>query len=251
MEEEIYQGFAEVYDEIMDNIPYESWAEAIEKVLRQYGIASGHICELGCGTGSVTELLAKRGYQMVGVDMSMEMLQQAMEKRMQSGLDINYVLQDMRQLELHRPVDAIISVCDSMNYLVTEEDLLQAFQKVRQYLTREGLFLFDMKTRYCFEHVMGNRTWTDETENCFYIWENYFEPDENINEYDLTIFRQEPDSDLYERREEYHFQRAYELEVVKENLEKAGLKCVQVFGREIGEIPGKQDERVYYLAKIK
>jgi ubiquinone/menaquinone biosynthesis C-methylase UbiE len=247
MESEIYQGFAEVYDEIMDNIPYESWADSIAKLFANQGVSGGQVCELGCGTGILTEMLAQRGYEMTGIDLSMEMLQKAMEKRMQSGLNINYVLQDMRQFELHHPVDAVICVCDSMNYLTEEEDLLQVFLRVKKYLKKDGIFLFDMKTRYCYENIMGNQTWTNETENCFYVWENYFDPEENINEYDLTIFTREGESNLYRRDEEYHYQRAYEIQTVKDNLEKAGLKCTQMFGREIGKELGEQDERIYFV----
>ena len=145
---EAYTSFASVYDTFMDNIPYEEWAEYITKLLKEYKIADGLVLDLGCGTGSMTELLAKAGYDMIGIDNAEEMLEIAMEKRAVSGHDILYLLQDMREFELYGTVRAIVSVCDSINYILEEEELLEVFRLVNNYLDPKGMFVFDFNTTY-------------------------------------------------------------------------------------------------------
>ena len=123
---EAYTSFAEVYDTFMDNVPYEEWADYLEDRLKEYGIRDGLVLELGCGTGSMTELLAEKGYDMIGVDNSEDMLEIAMEKRIESGHDILYLLQNMQEFELYGTVRAIVSVCDCVNY-VTDKNELQKY----------------------------------------------------------------------------------------------------------------------------
>ena len=120
---EAYTSFAEVYDTFMDNVPYEEWADYLEDRLKEYGIRDGLVLELGCGTGSMTELLAEKGYDMIGVDNSEDMLEIAMEKRIESGHDILYLLQNMQEFELYGTVRAIVSVCDCVNYVTDKNEL--------------------------------------------------------------------------------------------------------------------------------
>lgn len=143
---EAYTGFAEVYDTFMDNIPYEEWTAYIREILMEYDITDGLVLDLGCGTGTMTELLAGYGYDMIGVDNSEDMLEIAMEKKQQSGHDILYLLQDMREFELYGTVRAIVSACDSLNYITEPEELKEVFRLVNNYLDPKGLFLFDFNT---------------------------------------------------------------------------------------------------------
>ena len=113
-----YTSFAEVYDMFMDNIPYEDWCGYLTSLLKEYGINDGLVLDLGCGTGTLTELLAKEGYDMIGVDVSEDMLQEAIEKRAESGLPILYLLQDMREFELYGTVRAVVSICDSLIFWI-------------------------------------------------------------------------------------------------------------------------------------
>ena len=130
---EAYTSFASVYDIFMDNVPYEEWGEYLRGLLEEYGAESGLVVELGCGTGAMTEILAGYGYDMIGVDNSEEMLELAMDKKLASGHDILYLLQDMREFELYGTVRAAVSVCDSVNYITEPEAII---------LTRAGyLFL--------------------------------------------------------------------------------------------------------------
>ena len=186
---EAYTDFASVYDQFMDETPYEQWCQNILAVLREYDIQSGLILELGCGTGSMTELLAENGYDMIGIDYSQDMLNIAMDKREESGhQDILYLNQDMREFELYGTVAAVVSFCDSMNYLTSEDDLLQVFKLVNNYLDPGGYFIFDMKTEYHYETLMGNRTIVDNREDCSLIWENFYDKEKQLNQYDITIY---------------------------------------------------------------
>ncbi|MEI3524715.1 Cypemycin methyltransferase [uncultured Clostridium sp.] len=237
-----YTGFAEVYDLFMDQVPYEKWSGRIIQILSAYGIRDGLVLDLGCGTGSMTELLAGAGYDMIGVDASEEMLELAYEKRAESGHDILYLLQDMREFELYGTVRAIVSVCDSLNYITEEEELLHVFRLVRNYLDPDGVFFFDMNTIYKYSEMLGETTIAENREEGSFIWENYYDPEEQLNQYDLTLYIRDED-DRYTRFEETHIQKAYALERVLELLQQAGMKAEQIFdsdtGKEVTDTTGK------------
>lgn len=243
-----YEGFAYVYDTFMDNVPYEEWAEYVTALLEEYEIRDGLVLDLGCGTGSMTELLSKKGYEMIGIDLSCEMLEIAMDKRAESGLDILYLQQDMREFELYGTVRAIVSICDSMNYIPEEEELLEVFRLANNYLDPQGVFIFDMNTRYKYEKILGDSVIAENREGCSFIWENTFYEEEGVNEYDLSIFVEE-ESGLYRKYEETHFQKAYEIERVKELIKEAGMEVVAVYDAFTKNPPKKDSERVYFIAR--
>lgn len=245
---EMYEDFAEVYDRFMDETPYGEWADFVEETLKGAGIRDGLVLDLGCGTGSVTELLAKKGYDMIGVDLSDRMLDIAMEKRAASGLDILYLQQDMREFELYGTVRAVISLCDSVNYLLEEEELLETFRLVNNYLDPDGLFLFDFNTVYKYQNVIGDSTIAENRDDCSFIWENYYDETDQINEYDLTIFvRQE--KGLFRKFTETHFQRGYTLPVIKALVEQAGLRFVEALDADTHGAVRKESERIYVIAR--
>lgn len=243
-----YESFARVYDLFMDNIPYEEWCEYVHGLLKEYGVEDGLVVDLGCGTGSLTELLAQRGYDMIGVDLSMDMLQIAMEKKEESGLDILYLLQDMCELELFGTVKAAVSVCDSMNYITDEEDLLEVFRLVNNYLDPGAVFIFDMNTRYKYETQLADNVIAENREESAFIWENWYDEEDRINEYDLTLFIRNEDG-LYEKYEETHFQKAYDIDAVCDLLEEAGLKVEAVYDAFTRDEPKPDSERVYFIAR--
>lgn len=245
----MYEGFANVYDHVMDQIPYEEWFGKLRKYLKEHGVENGRICELACGTGIMTEKFANAGYEMIGLDMSVDMLALAKMKQEQTGTSILYLNQNMEKMELDGPVNAFISVCDSLNYLLQEEQLASLFQRIDKYLKPGGYFIFDVKTAYCYRNVIGNQTWVEQDEEVSYIWDNYFYEEQDINEYMLTIFRKQPDTDLYERVEESHYQRAYPLDQLKTLLEEAGLTFVESFDEDMTNPVRENSERIYLIAK--
>lgn len=243
-----YTGFASVYDMFMDNIPYEEWCGYLTSLLREYGAGEGILLDLGCGTGSLTELLAKQGYDMIGVDFSEDMLQIAIEKRVQSGLPILYLQQDMREFELYGTVRAVVSICDSMNYILEYEDLVQVFRLVNNYLDPGGIFIFDLNTEYKYREILGQSTIAEDREESSFIWDNDYDEEEHINEYDLTLFIRE-EGEMYRKYQETHFQRAYSLEEVKAAVEEAGMEFVTAYDAFTREMPKETSERIYVVAR--
>ena len=185
---EAYTSFAYVYDTFMDNVPYGEWARHIREKLCEHGVTDGIVLDLGCGTGTMTERLAGYGYDMVGVDNSEEMLELAMEKKTESGYDILYLLQDMRGFELYGTVRAVVSVCDSVNYITEPDELEEVFRLVNNYLDPKGIFLFDFNTVHKYRDVIGDSTIAEDRGVCSFIWDNRYYEKEQINEYDLTLF---------------------------------------------------------------
>ena len=210
--EEIYTDFARVYDELMDNTPYEMWCNRLDQLIASYGVSRptrdaegildserNLVVDLGCGTGTLTELLYQKGY-------------------------------------------------DCINYILEEEELLQVFRLVNNYLYPGGIFIFDFNTDYKYREVIGNTTIAENREDCSFIWENYYDPEEEINEYDLTIFVQE-EGDTFHRFTETHLQRGYTVEQMRTLVEQAGLKIMEIMDSDTGEAVTETSERVYIVAK--
>lgn len=279
-----YAEFAQVYDLFMDNIDYEQWVVRLQELLEQQDIPNGIVCELGCGTGSMTELLAEAGYDMIGIDASPEMLEMATEKKLNSGHDILYLLQDARSFELYGTVRAVISVCDSLNYVTEPGELLQVFRLVNNYLDPGGIFLFDMNTPVRYASI-GDDTIAENRDEGSFIWENQYDPESQINEYLLTLFLPvisadadrdsgsctEADRDfgsyteadydsgsyteersegaLYRKTEEYHCQRAYSTEEVKNLLQASGMRFLGAWDGYTRNPVSANTERVLYMAQ--
>ncbi len=250
---EAYTGFAEVYDLFMDNIPYEEWCGYLTGLLRAQGVEDGLVLDLGCGTGKLTRLLAEAGYDMIGVDMSGEMLEVAMAHQEQAGSQgdtpqILYLQQDMREFELYGTVRAVVSICDSINYLTEYRDLVQVFRLVNNYLDPGGVMIFDLNTCYKYRELLGEQTIAENRDEGSFIWDNYFDEESGINEYDLTLFIREEDG-RYRKYEETHFQRAYTLETVKQAIVEAGMEPVAVYDAFTCDEPREDSERVYVIAR--
>ncbi|WP_026670857.1 class I SAM-dependent DNA methyltransferase [Butyrivibrio sp. AE3006] len=289
---EAYTDFAKVYDEFMDETPYHDWAVYISQLISRYGISAPYkknvaddngsedetiegaetleesldedseealllqeknlVVELGCGTGSFTEEMANLGYDMIGIDNSGDMLGIARQKMEKAGLDIMYLEQDMCELDLFCTAGTIVSVCDSVNYLIEDEQVRKAFTKVNNYLYPGGLFLFDFNTLHKYRDVIGDVTIAENREDCSFIWENFFDVDTNINEYDLTLFvKKETDGaeDLFERSIETHLQRGYTLDEMKAFVEQAGMTFIKAIDADTHEEPTENSERIYVLAR--
>ena len=247
--EEVYSEFAEIYDRAMREIPYEKWCGNIVRLLREQGISDGLVADLGCGTGTMTELLARAGFDMTGIDLSPEMLQTALEKRDRSGLPILYLNQDIRDFELYGTMRAFVSVCDTMNYLTEDSGPETVFRLVNNYLDPGGIFLFDLKTAYYFGEVLGDLTEYDDSDpEAPYVLENVSDPENRLNEARLTMFRKQP-SGLYRKSEEYHLQRAWSVTEIREAAEKAGMIFISALDADtLGPYSGSS-ERIYVILR--
>ncbi len=279
-----YESFARVYDLFMDNVPYEEWGSYLTGLLREYGICSGTVAELGCGTGKMTRLLAAAGYDMIGVDNSEEMLEIAREAEYEAdawsaaeawdeadetdepeeyaelgepdGPDelpnggILYLLEDMRELELYGSVCAVVSVCDSMNYILEEADLREVFSRVHEYLEEDGVFIFDLNTVYKYRDLLGETTIAENREEGSFIWDNSFDEEEGLNYYELAVFLPREDG-LYEKCEEVHCQKAYPQEEIESLIKEAGMDLLAVYDAYTMEPATKDSERMFFVAREK
>lgn len=247
---EAYSDFASVYDELMDNIPYEEWFDYLRSLLKEYNIDKGIIAELGCGTGSITELMAHAGYDMIGIDNSTSMLDIANEKKATNNSSSLYLCQDMREFELYGTVAAVISLCDSINYITEPDDLLQVFKLVNNYLDPKGLFIFDFHPRHYYKEIVADTTIAEDRDNISFIWDNYYDETENINELYLSLFIKEDDTqDLYRKHEEVHLQKGYTLEEMKELVQASGLEFVQAYDAFTHKEATEDCERIYIIAR--
>lgn len=243
---EAYSAFASVYDKLMEDIPYDEWCSFICGLLHKYGIDDGLLLELGCGTGTLTEMFAARGYDMTGIDSSEEMLQQALQKKMKNSSSSLYLCQDMREFELYGTVRAIVSLCDTMNYITNYEELVCVLKLANNYLDPHGIFIFDLKTDFYFRGI-GNQSFCDADEEVSFIWDNSYDANERLNEYALTLFMREDDG-IYRRFDEYHVQRAYLLSEIKKAIAEAGMEFCHAIDSN-GSIAGESTERIYIIAR--
>lgn len=236
----IYGGFAQIYDKFME-MPYKEWVDYIEAIWRRFGCTPALVLDLACGTGGLTTELAARGYDMIGVDVSAEMLAIARAKDPRPL----YLQQDMRHFELYGTVDAIICGCDGLNYLLDEADLAATFALCANYLNPGGILIFDINTEYKFSQVLADGTFAATCDDAAYIWENFYDPEEKINEYALTCFVKE--GGVYRRFEETHYQRAYSPEEIEAALSGANLKLLDQYHELTFDPPKRGSERVFFV----
>lgn len=240
-----YENFARVYDELMDNVPYEEWAEFIVSILNKNGITEGLVLELGCGTGKLMTLLGNAGFDMIGVDNSVDMLQIAREK---TSPEFLYLLQDMREFELYGTVKAVVSICDSINYVTDREDLKEVFRLVNNYLDPEGLFIFDFNTIYKYKNVIGETIIAEDRDDVSFIWFNEYDEESHLNDIDLKVFVQE-EEDIYRKFQEEHIQRGYSLEEIKQIVEESGLVFLRAYDEYSNQEVRPDSERIVVVAR--
>lgn len=244
----MYQDFAEIYDRLMDDVDYEKWAEYYIRLLSVCGIHEGKICECACGTGSLTVPLYRSGFQMTGVDLSREMLWQAAQKARKQGITIPFVQQDMRYLNLHKPVDAVLATCDGVNYLLGDEDAERFFRAAYNVLKPNGVLIFDVSTPYKLQHILceqGLRC--EDTDDITYIWQNTWNERTQTVDMDLCFFVKDQD-EKYRRIDESQHQRAFDMQTLKTLLQRAGFCMTAFFGDRTLVEPTEKESRWHVVA---
>ena len=243
-----YSVFASVYDSFMSHIPYEEWGNLIDEYFKNNNI-HGDILELGCGTGKFSFIMEKKGYNVIGVDNSPEMIKCASKLAKANKSSCEFVLQDMRVLEQTKQFEAIVSVCDSMNYMTDEFDLESVFEGVSNLLSPSGIFLFDLKTE-SFYKSLGEQIFTDENENGNYIWKNYYDEENRNNYYELTFFIHKRKG-LYEKREEEHLQHVFTRDEIERAADKTGLVVKETLDMKFNNPGDENAQRIYYVLERK
>lgn len=239
-----YGDFAYIYDDLIEQ-DYGKWADYIEDIFKRYNKKPELVLDLACGTGGLTVELAKRGYDMIGVDLSYDMLNVAMEKS--QGLNIQYLCQDMTEFELYGTVDAIVCTLDAINYLTSEKQLSRTFHWVNNYLNPDGLFIFDINTEYKLKTVLGNNKFIYDRGDIFYTWENKYNEKTKISTQNLTFFKS--DGDTYSRIDETHRQRAYSYGEIGKILKQNGLILLDKFKVLTFGSPYSKCEKTLFVAK--
>jgi len=242
-----YNAFAGVYDRLMANVDYKVWADCFIGLLTDLGIRSGEVCDLACGTGTMTLALAKHGYRMLGIDRSEEMLRIAQQKAMEAGqARIPFVCQDIRELALPHPMDALVCANDGINYINDPGQVQMAFDRVYTGLRPGGVFVFDVSTVYKLSHILGNRVLVHTQGDINYIWENTWDPDARLCRMDLTFFARE--GELWRRFCETHLQRGHEQDELTRWLLAAGFRDVRVGAAFSMQAPMGKEERLIFSA---
>jgi ubiquinone/menaquinone biosynthesis C-methylase UbiE len=231
----------------MEDVNYPGWVDYIERIFKKHGVKPVQIVDLACGTGNITLLLKERGYDVIGIDQSEDMLSVAKEKAVKNGMDIPFIYQDMRHLELHGPVDAITCICDGINYILSLRDLDMVFQSVCRYLKPDGIFIFDISSYYKLSSILGNNTIVRTDEDISYIWLNYFDRRSNICEMYLSFFTKE--GEYYRRFDETHYQRAYKAEEIIRRLKHNGFKNIEAYQPFTFKPPKKSSQRIFFAAR--
>lgn len=267
-----YNVIAGVYDRINSGVDYASWADYAESIFRKHmSDRPNLVLDLACGTGSMTLELARRGYDMIGVDLSEDMLAEATD-RMYTMIDGGelpevgarplFLCQDIREFELYGTVGAALCCLDSLNYLTEDGDLEKTFRTVHNYLEPGGVFLFDMNTPYKFETVYGDNSYVyeldaDSGNDKFCVWQNYYDPQNRLCDFMLTLFERNADG-LYSRSDEDQRERCYSFLEIKNALASCGFDLVSLsdgFSEDRAESPAPspdtlpaQTERWYFTA---
>lgn len=237
-----YEALAASYDALMADASYRKRADFLERLLRKSAIPVHSVLDLACGTGTISCLLAQRGYQVIATDGSEEMLTQAAGKAAALGEQMPLFLhQDMTRLRLAEPVDAVVSTLDSLNYLTREKDVRETFRRVWRWLRPGGQFLFDVNTPYKLRRMDG-QVYLDETEDSYCVWRTFYAPGRKICTYQVDLFRLNANGS-WDRAFEEHRERAWGREELETYLTEAGFGAVTVTGDLTSRPPAAEEDR--------
>lgn len=241
----MYTEFADIYDILMKDTEYQSWADFYSEIFKKYGLNPKLVLDLGCGTGTLTEIMSKRGYDMTGIDSSCMMLDKALKKSDGKTLYLN---QDMTDFELYGTMGAIVSSLDCINYITDEDDLYRVFKLVNNYLDYDGVFIFDINTKYKLKNILNGHCYTYDEDGIYYTWESFYDDKSELCDFYLTFFVE--DEDLkYTRINEYQTERAWEQEKLNELLTSAGFSDVEFYADRKMIPPSDHEERIFITAR--
>ncbi len=246
-----YSVFARYYDELTANIDYRKRAEYFHEIIKKFKTTENNILlDLACGTGSISEEMARLGYDVIGVDNSQEMLGIAIDKKFDSGLNIQYLCQDMRNIDMFGTIDVTVCALDSINHLSCIDDVRKVFEKVSLFSEYNGLFIFDINTIYKHRKILADNTFTYETDNVYCIWENSLNKDTDEVKMNLEFFELE-ENGLYSRSSDSFSEKAYSEETIEKLLAETNFEIIGKYGDDTFEYPSETSQRIIYTARCK
>ena len=244
-----YSVFARYYDQLTANIDYKGRAAYFGELIRKFNKTDNNILlDLACGTGSISEEMARQGFDVIGVDLSDEMLGMAIEKKFDSGLNIQYLRQDMRNIDMFGTIGVTLCAVDSINLLSPAGDVRQVFEKVALFAEPQGLFIFDVNTLYKHRNILANNTFTYETDSVYCVWENSLDPKTDEVKMDLVFFEKE-ENGLWSRSSDSFSEKAYSEELIEQLLDESSLELVAKYGGDSFEPPKEDSQRIVYVAR--
>jgi SAM-dependent methyltransferase len=244
-----YEGFAYIYDELMEDAPYDKWVQFVTERLSANGITGRSLLDLGCGTGELTLRLVREGFTVTGVDLSADMLAVARAKAQELNLSMPFYQQDMADLEGLGQFDVIGIFCDSLNYLHTEEEVERTFTNAFRHLKDGGVLFFDVHSIYKMNEIFINQTFTLNEDRLAYIWNSFPGDFPDSVEHELSFFVLDERSGKYDRIDEFHQQRTFSVARYQEWLEKAGFEVAEISADFEAAAPQPQSERIFFMAK--
>lgn len=241
----MYSDFAFYYDRLMRDVDYAQWSDYIMEIIKRNRLDAELVADLGCGTGTFCLKMAAKGYEMIGIDQSAEMLSCARQKALQAEADVLFLNQDMTSFELYGTVDVITCLMDSVNYVTYKSDLKRFFKLVKNYLNPGGLFIFDINSPYKFENILSSNVFYEMDEDVSYIWQNSYDKSKKLCRFDLSFFVKE--GELYRRFDEVHYERCYTRKELDDMLDSAGLTVKSIYGGFGFGKPFDRCERLFFV----
>ncbi len=245
-----YHSFSYFYDQLTSNISYKQRAEYFDMLIKKHNGIKNLLLDLACGTGSLSEEFSRMGYDVIGVDASEEMLNEALDKKFDSGLNIQYLCQDMTQLDMFGTIDVTICALDSLNHLKNADDVQIAFDKVSLFCEPDGLFIFDVNTPYKHKNVLADNTFIYDLDDVFCVWQNSFNPQNENYRVDITldIFGKNKIG-LYQRYYDELSEIAFKRSKIEEMLVKAGFSVEAVYDFDSINPPTDNSEKLVFVAR--
>jgi len=243
-----YGGFARFYDRLTANVKYDLMADAVVRYTERFGGRKGILLDAACGTGSLCEELSRRGYDVIGTDSSDMMLGEALDKKFDSGLPIQYLRQDMTELDMFGTIDVTVCTLDSVNHLPDRESVMKFFEKVSLFAFPDGLFIFDVNTLHKHRDVLAQNAYAFDMDGFFCAWQNQYDESDGSVELFLDIFEELEDG-RYERISESFTERVWSDEEITEMLESAGMTVLARYDDYTDKPLNENSERVVYVAK--
>ncbi|MEH7251383.1 class I SAM-dependent methyltransferase [Neobacillus niacini] len=244
-----YEHFAYLYDELMQDAPYDEWVRFVKEKLQTYQVDGKNLLDLACGTGELSVRFAKEGFSVTGVDLSADMLAVAQAKAQEEGLQIPFFEQNMANLEGHGEFDVIGIFCDSLNYLRSDEDVLHTFTSTYEHLKESGIFIFDVHSTYKISDVFIDQTFASTDDYVSYIWNSFSGELPDSVEHELSFFVLDEQTGKYDRFDELHYQRTYPIQQYSDWLAETGFELLEICADFETKEPQLNSERIFFIAR--